>query len=99
MMRAGLKSRRIAEPARAINTFWQMARKCLIRRRERSRVISMAQASLLIQAHITGVTKIGEGDHGGRQLFMNFMSDWLAASRASHGNCPVWQSLESPQSS
>src|SRR5215472_11784102 len=99
MMRAGLKSRRIAELARVTNTFWQTARKSLTPRRERNRAISMARASLLIQARIVGVTELGAADPGERQQFMNFTSDCLAASRASHRNCLVWQSLESPQSS
>src|SRR5215472_1458703 len=99
MMQVGSLSRRIAALARAIDTFWQMVRKYQIQLRAPSRVISTAQASLLIHVRITGVTEIGEGDPGGTLSFMNFTSDCLAASRASHGNCPVYLSLESPQSS
>src|SRR5215469_6830948 len=99
MMRAGLKSKRIAAPALAIGTFWEMVRGYRIQPRGPNRVTSTAQALLLIHARITGVTEIGEADPGGKRSFTNFTSDCLAASRASHENCPVYQSLESPQSS
>src|SRR5215468_8883501 len=99
MMQVGLLSRRIAASVPAIDTFWLMVRKYRIQPRAPSRVISTAQASLLIHARITGVTETGEADPGEKQSFMNFTPDCLAASRALHGNCQVWQSLESPQSS
>src|SRR5271157_5317496 len=99
MIQVGSLSRRIVEPAPATDAFWQMVRKYRIRQREPSRVIFTAQASLLIRVRIAGVTEIGEADPGGMQSFMSFMSDCLAASLASPGNCAAWQSLESPQSS